>query len=269
MIDTHIHLDSMDFTNDIISVLNRARDIGVESFVIPAASIHTLQHAKDIAEANNDVYYAVGIHPCHIDEIYPTNTCDTRVLETLKNGITSKKCRAIGECGLDFYRLENDDIKTIDMQIKAFCMQIELAIQNELPLILHVRDSKDNNQASKEVASILSSYLSQGNKLSGVFHCYNACEILLDFANNFYYGIGGIITFKNASELLAITPNIPLSRIVLETDAPYLAPVPHRGKRNESSYLIHILEKLSDILNTSIDNLRQITTNNAKTLFRL
>lgn len=275
MIDTHIHLDSVDFSNDIMLVLERARNAGVESFIIPAASIHTLKEARNISALNSDVYYAVGIHPCHIDEIYSNcntnieSTCNMQTLQMLHDGIESKKCRAIGECGLDFYRLEKSDIKIIDLQMKAFCMQIELAIKHDLPLILHVRDSVDNKQASKEVANILSHYLSQSKKLRGVFHCYNACDILLDFSDNFYYGIGGIVTFKNARELLEIIPKIPISRIVLETDAPYLAPVPHRCKRNESSFLIHIVDKLSNILNIDSNELMGLTTNNAKTLFRI
>lgn len=275
MIDTHIHLDSVDFSNDIMLVLERARNAGVESFIIPAASIHTLKEARNISALNSDVYYAVGIHPCHIDEIYSNcntnieSTCNMQTLQILHDGIESKKCRAIGECGLDFYRLEKSDIKIIDLQMRAFCMQIELAIKHDLPLILHVRDSVDNKQASKEVANILSHYLSQSKKLRGVFHCYNACDILLDFSDNFYYGIGGIVTFKNARELLEIIPKIPISRIVLETDAPYLAPVPHRGKRNESSFLIHIVDRLSNILNIDSNELIGLTTNNAKTLFRI
>lgn len=275
MIDTHIHLDSVDFSNDVMPVIERARNAGVESFIIPAASIHTLKEARDISALNSDVYYAVGIHPCHIDEIY--SNCNTNIestfnmqtLQILYDGLESKRCKAIGECGLDFYRLEKSDIKIIDLQMEAFCMQIELAIKHDLPLILHVRDSVDNKQASKEVANILSHYLSKSKKLRGVFHCYNACDILLDFSDNFYYGIGGIVTFKNARELLEIMPKIPISRIVLETDAPYLAPVPHRGKRNESSFLIHIVDRLSNILDIDSNELMGLTTNNAKTLFRI
>lgn len=270
MIDTHIHLDFVDFLNDLALVLDRARKSGVKSFIIPAASINTLKEAKNISTSNSDVYYAVGIHPCHIDEIYSTgNNLESNNIQILQDELESKKCVAIGECGLDFYRLEKGDTKTIDLQIKAFCMQIELAIKHDLPLILHVRDSKDNRQASMEVSNILSHYLALHKSFKGVFHCYNACDILLDFSNNFYYGIGGIITFKNANELLEITPKIPLNRIVLETDAPYLAPTPHRGKRNESGFLTYIAEKLGNILNVNIDEIMKLTTNNAKTLFRI
>lgn len=271
MIDTHIHLDSVDFANDLMQVLVRGRNVGVESFIIPAASVSTLERAIDISSQNSDVYYAVGIHPCHIDEIFTLDSETTKkkeqTLKALLNGLANKKCKAVGECGLDFYRLESGDIKLMDLQIKALHLQIELAIRHDLPLILHVRDSKGNKQASKEIANILLHYISSGKKLRGVFHCYNACDILLDFSDDFYYGIGGIATFKNANELLSIIPNIPPSRIVLETDAPYLAPVPYRGKRNESCFLTHVVEKLSTILNMSINEIVDITTNNSKRLF--
>lgn len=270
MIDTHIHLDSKDFSNDLALVLDRAKKNNVESFIIPAASTHTLNDAQQIANTYDNVYYAVGIHPCHADEMYldlANKTPNAHVLETLQEYIKSSKCKAIGECGLDFYHIEKDDTQAIDMQIEVFNMQIEWAIKYDLPLILHVRDSKDDYKASMEVAKILSHYIKTGNKIRGVFHCYNACEVLLDFSEYFYYGIGGIITFKNAHDLLSVTPKIPLSKIVLETDAPYLAPTPHRGKRNESSFLIHVANKLSEILNLTTNEIINLTTNNAKNLF--
>lgn len=270
MIDTHIHLDSKDFSNDLAQVLERAKNNNVESFVIPAASFHTLKDAQSIANTHDNIYYAVGIHPCHADEMYldtTSKTLNNHVLESLQDSINSPKCKAIGECGLDFYHIEKDDTNAIDMQIQVFHTQIEWAIKYNLPLILHVRDSKDSYEASKEVAKILTHYIQKGDKIRGVFHCYNACEELLKFRESFYYGIGGIITFKNAHDLLSVTPKIPLSKIVLETDAPYLAPTPHRGKRNESSFLIHIAEKLSEVLNTTTNEIIRQTTSNAKMLF--
>lgn len=272
MIDTHIHLDFKDFSNDLPLVLERAKNNNVESFIIPATSFHTLKDVKRIANTHDNVYYAVGIHPCHADEMYldaANKTLDTYILETLQDSIELPKCKAIGECGLDFYHIEKDDTNAIDMQMKVFHMQIELAIKYDLPLILHVRDSKDNYEASKEVSKILTYYIKRGDKISGVFHCYNACEVLLDFTEYFYYGIGGIITFKNAHNLLSATTKIPLSKIVLETDAPYLAPTPHRGKRNESSFLVYIVDKLSEILNITTNEIIKQTTHNAKTLFRI
>lgn len=273
MIDTHIHLEFDDFASDFQFVLSRARDIGVESFLIPAASLHTLKKAKDIANAHEDIYYAVGIHPCHVDEISIHTeegiSFHADALQLLQDSLHTSKCRAIGECGLDFYRLSPKDTKSKDMQIACFHAQIEWAIKHDLPLILHVRDSKEGYDASSEIARILSYYEKRGEKLRGVFHCYNACPLLLDFSHSFYYGIGGIITFKNADSLTQILPQIPLSRLLLETDAPFLAPMPHRGKRNESSFLTHIAEKISTLLALPYSEITALTTANAKMLFRI
>ncbi len=273
IIDTHIHLDSSEFQHDLSEVIQRAKDSNIESMLIPGASLYSLQNAIDIANNNECIYYAVGIHPYHIDEITIDNTdksfvFNEMVLQSVKESILLK-CRAIGECGLDYYRLDKDFSKEIHKQIECFKMQIELAIKYDLPLILHVRDSVNDYEASKEVANILNYYIKNGKNLRGVFHCYNACDILLEFCETFYYGIGGIVTFKNANNLVNILPKIPLDRLLLETDAPYLAPVPHRGKRNESSLLPHVVYKISEILGIGTQELEAITTSNAKRLFSL
>lgn len=267
MIDTHIHLDSPDFAHDLESVLARAHEVGVQSFVIPATSSHTLANVQRVACDYDNVYYAVGIHPCHIEDLYNENGHDESVWQQLRLALQSPKCKAIGECGLDFYHIDSSDTKSRERQIESFCAHIELALQHNLPLILHVRDSNGNNEASKEMWRILSHYKQKHDNLCGVFHCYNACALLLDFADSFYYGIGGIVTFKNAHDLVGIVPQIPLNRLVIETDAPYLAPMPHRGKRNESSYLAHIIAKLSQLLQKTETELITTTTKNAKELF--
>lgn len=273
MIDTHIHLDSNEFIDDLDCVIKRAIDSNVEKMLIPGASLHSLANAIHIANDNQCVYYAVGIHPYHIDEIIDNHKSNNiayneKALQYLETNITLPKCRAIGECGLDYYRLSDNFHDEIYMQIECFKMQIELSIKYDLPLILHVRDSKNDYNASREVANILNTYIKNGNKLRGVFHCYNACDILLDFCESFYYGIGGILTFKNAKDLIEILPNIPKERLLLETDAPYLAPVPHRGKRNESSFLPHVIDKMSMLLNIDTNELENITSQNAQILFR-
>lgn len=276
IIDTHIHLDSQDFKHDIEQVISESMQANVEHFIIPAASIQTLQHAITISQTYANVSYASGIHPCHVDEIMAQDihgniSVLAQPFHQITQSIDSKKCRAIGECGLDFYHIDENDELEVAKQIQCFTMQIELALKHNLPLILHVRDSKNNYNASQKVAQILQQfrYHSLAKNLRGVFHCYNACEILLDFSDMFYYGIGGIITFKNASELVNILPRIPLDRIVLETDAPYLAPMPHRGKRNESKFLGFVVTKISEILNLSEDEICSLTTTNAKRLFVL
>ena len=269
IIDTHAHLDSDEFREDLDNVIEESRLCGVSDFIIPAASLDTLNHAIDIAKRYDNIYYALGIHPCCIDEIYDMSAGSFR-FELLESKI-SQKCKAIGECGLDFFRLSGniDSIKAA--QIECFEYQIELALESNLPLILHVRDSKDSNEASLKVCDILRKYHNRGygnaERLRGVFHCYNACEALLEFSDTFYYGIGGIVTFKNAQNLQEIVKKIPKDRILLETDAPYLAPIPHRGKRNESKYLVHVVDKLSELLNISKDEIERITSKNAKVLF--
>ncbi|RDU65873.1 TatD family deoxyribonuclease [Helicobacter didelphidarum] len=286
LIDTHIHLDSVEFYNDLEGVIASSKLYGVSRFIIPGASLETLEYAVRIADLHDEIFYAVGIHPYHIDEILldyqkdsiTDNTYDktsqqfnTNRLYNLKYIMQTKKCCAIGECGLDFFRLGEYPEREKEAQIACFEIQIQQALKYDLPLILHVRDSKDNQEASEMVASILKKYQkNQGkSKLRGVFHCFNANEILLEFYEDFYYGIGGIITFKNAKKLVEILPKIPLNRILLETDAPYLAPIPHRGKRNESKFLPYVVTKISEILNIPEQKLCSQTTQNAQELFRL
>lgn len=275
IIDTHIHLDSPEFQHDLSQVISESKQCGIHNFIIPAASIHTLEYAMQIANTYDEVYYASGIHPCHVDELINYTSQEyiynKSVITKLTQSIESPKCKAIGECGLDFFRLSHNANKEIAAQIACFEMQINLALERQLPLILHVRDNKENNDASKKVAEILRKHQKHSlrENLRGVFHCYNASDVLLEFSDSFYYGIGGIVTFKNAKELTQILPKIPLDRILLETDAPYLTPVPHRGIRNESKFLPHIVSKISEILNISESHVCETTTHNAQSLFAL
>lgn len=280
IIDTHVHLDFSEFTPDMDRILSDSKLCGVQKFLIPGASLKTLQNAYNLATKHSEIYFAVGIHPCDINEILSVqdfmqeqtknahlDSIKLHILELFKPFIESKKCVGVGECGLDFYRLENLD----SMQVKAaqnaiFKAQIEIALQYNLPLILHVRDSKDNDDATTNIATILREYYKYDN-LRGVFHCFNANEKLLAFSDRFYYGIGGILTFKNAQNLVEILPKIPHDRILLETDAPFLAPIPHRGKRNEPKYLVHIAEKIAQILNITQEKVCEMTSKNAQKLF--
>lgn len=273
IIDTHVHLDFNDFKSDFSQVMQDSKLCGVEKFLIPGASLQTLPNAINLAKIHSEIYYALGIHPNNIDEVIGLDFANfsdvkSRILRHFTPFIESKKCVAIGECGLDFYRLSELDSNIKNAQIACFKAQIEIALDYNLPLILHVRDSKDNDLATTNVATILQEYYKFHN-LRGVFHCFNANAKLLNFSDRFYYGIGGILTFKNAQNLVEILPRIPLDRILLETDAPYLAPIPHRGKRNESKYLVHIAQKIADILSLSSEKICNITTQNARTLFSL
>ncbi len=253
IIDTHCHLDDKRYNNDIEEVLQRAKENRVEKFIIPGADPKTLKRAIELSEIYNNIYFAVGVHP------YDATNYDREYLEQY---ITHPKCVAVGECGLDYYRLP-ETIEEIEeekrLQKEVFIDQIELAKQYELPLIVHIRDS------SADSLEILGKYA--GDK-GGVLHCYNADEALLKLiSKNFYYGIGGVLTFKNARKLINVYPKIPLDRLLVETDAPYLTPHPHRGKRNEPSYTKLVISKMSELSNIEQRVLEEKTTQNAFNLF--
>jgi len=252
IIDTHTHLDDKRYQDDLDEVLKRAYENDVRYFIIPAADINDLKRAVALSNLHKNIYFAVGVHPYHAKDLD---------IQYLKKFITHKKCVAVGECGLDYYRLpENKDEikKEKELQKKAFIAQIELSIEYDLPLIVHIRD------ANKDSFDILKSYK---DKIRGVLHCFNASEMLVELKENFYFGIGGVVTFKNAKKLVEILPKIPLQRMLIETDSPYLSPHPHRGKRNEPSFTKIIASKISEIIDISQEELEQIATKNAKELF--
>lgn len=174
------------------------------------------------------------------------------------------KCIAIGECGLDYFRLPKDEDEkklNIKKQKEVFISQIEFAKKVKKPLIIHIRD------ASNDSLEILTQF--NAKEVGGVLHCFNASEHLLPLSNHgFYFGIGGVLTFKNARKLVDILPRIPEDRIIIETDAPYLTPHPHRGKRNEPYYTTLVAQKMSEILNKSLSEIENITSLNAKKLFK-
>lgn len=256
IIDTHIHLDDSRYDDDLNEVLDRARESGVQRFIIPGADASTLDKAVKISEANDDVFFAVGIHPYDMDGF--------ESLEFDKYA-THKKCVAIGECGLDYYRLEGSDEEKEAEKIRqkeVFIAQIEIAKRYRKPLIIHIRD------ASRDSKKIL---LDNGaEEVGGVLHCYNADDELLSLADNgFYFGIGGVLTFKNAKKLVNVLAKIPQNRLLLETDGPYLTPTPHRGQRNEPLYTTLVADKISELLEISRVDVENITTNNALKLFHI
>ncbi|MGJ0323207.1 TatD family hydrolase [Aliarcobacter cryaerophilus] len=255
IIDTHCHLDNEAYLSDIDGVITNAKESGVNAFLIPGASFETLKRAIDLSEKYDEVFFAVGIHPYDIDEY------DEAVIEKYVN---HPKCIAIGECGLDYYRLPDDEIEkqeNIKKQKEVFISQINLAKKYKKPLIIHIRE------ASNDSREILEKYASK--ELGGVLHCFNASPHLLPLANmNFYFGIGGVVTFKNAKKLVEILPLIPKEKLLIETDAPYLTPHPYRGVRNEPYYTKYVAQKMAEILNISDEEIQSITTNNAKNLFK-
>jgi len=255
IIDTHIHLDDERYREDFDAVIARARDAGVERFIIPGADPQTLPRAVELSEQYAEIHFAVGVHP------YDAINYDRRYLEQY---ITHEKCVAVGECGLDHYRLP-EDAGEIQMekllQRQVFIDQIDLARAYDKPLIVHIRDASRDSQA------ILEQY-AQG--VAGVLHCYNADHELLSLADqDFYFGIGGVITFKNAKKLVEVYPRIPKERLLIETDGPYLTPHPHRGERNEPAYCQLVAEKMAELGQITVEEIMQITTQNCQTLFRI
>lgn len=223
--------------------------------MIPGADINDLPRAKELAEKYDSVYFAAGIHPYHAEQFDK---------EILKQYLSHPKCIAVGECGLDYYRLPETQ-EEIDqekqLQKDVFVQQIELAKEVQKPLIVHIRDaSNDSKQLLLEHGA---------GQVGGVLHCFNADEQLLSLAKeDFYFGIGGVLTFKNARKLVQVLPKIPQEKIIIETDAPYLTPHPHRGTRNEPYYTVHVAQKISELLEIELQDVHSMTTKNAANLFK-
>ena len=253
IIDTHIHLDDGDYREDLDTVLERAKEAGVGLCIIPGADIDDLPRAKALCEQYDHLYFAAGVHPYHAHQY------DEALLESY---MAHPKCVAVGECGLDYFRLPESDeaiAKEKALQQEVFKGHIELAIKHDLPLIVHVRE------ASQDSFDLLKPFEAKG--VRGVLHCFNASDLLLELSSNFYYGIGGVLTFKNAKKLVNILPRIPKERLVIETDGPYLTPHPHRGTRNEPAYTTFVAQKMGEILEMPTDAVIEMTTVNAMSLF--
>ena len=256
IIDTHIHLDDERYREDLDAVLRRAKENEVEAFIIPGANPLSLPRAIELAEAHENIYFAVGVHPYDLEAFN----------ETIFNEfLDHPKCVAVGECGLDYFRLEGtDEEKRHEKQRQAdiFRAQIRLAIAFAKPLIVHIRDASHDARVILEEEG--------ASRVGGVLHCYNADEELLVLASqNFYYGIGGVLTFKNARRLVEVLPKIPKEKLLIETDGPYLTPHPHRGERNEPAYTRLVADKMADLLSLELSEIEAVTTHNASQLFRI
>ena len=248
IIDTHTHLDNEKFIKDVDEVINRAIKNGVKKFIIPAADPKDLPRAIELAQKYDEIYFAVGVHPVDIDKF------DEKLII---NFINHPKCVAVGEIGLDYHWVKDE--KQRNKQIKYFHRQIELALEYNKPIIVHIRE------ASEDSLKVLEKY----PNIKGVLHCFNAAEQLLELKDNFFYGIGGVITFKNARKLINVFPKIPKNRVVIETDAPYLTPHPFRGKRNETMYTLYVRDKIAELWGVDKKIVEEITTKNAKGLFNI
>ena len=227
----------------------------MKGFILPGADLSDLPKAVQIAQEYKEVFFSVGVHP------YDAQQYDEK---KLLEYIMHPKCVAVGECGLDYFRLPEDKTQKqeeIALQKEVFIAQVKLAKQYKKPLIVHIRNASNDSKA------ILLEH--EASKVGGVLHCFNADEQLLSLANeNFYFGIGGVLTFKNAKKLVQVLPKIPKEKLLVETDAPYLTPHPFRGKRNEPSYTTYVVEKMAELLNEDIQTIQTLTSNNAQTLFK-
>ena len=253
IIDTHTHLYLKQFKDDIDKVIQRSIDKGINKFIFPAIDS---THFDDMHDLKNkypgSIYLMSGLHPVDVKENYKEE------LGFVVNSLKSHSYVAIGEIGIDLYW----DKTYLKQQQEAFEFQIRLAIKNDLPIVIHCREAFD------EIFEILDK--ENCDKLRGVFHCFTGT---LDQANRaiqlgFKLGIGGVVTFKNGG-IDKFLNRIDLKHIVVETDSPYLAPVPFRGKRNESSYITYVIDKLSEIYGLPIKKIASVTTKNAEKVFAL
>ncbi|MBC7557349.1 MAG: TatD family hydrolase [Chryseobacterium sp.] len=252
MIDTHTHLYSEEFDEDRSEMIERALNKGILKFFLPAINSETHHKMIDLeVQYPEKVFAMMGLHPCYVKP----ETWEKELI-IVDKWFGAREFCAIGEIGIDLYW----DKTTLDIQVKAFERQIDMAIMYDVPIVIHTRSSFE------ETFEVLER--KKQPKLRGIFHCFSGD---LDQAKHaidlgFSLGIGGVVTFKNG-KIDQFLKEIPLEKIVLETDSPYLAPVPFRGKRNESSYLGLVVGKLVDIYSKDFDEIDKITTENAERIF--
>ena len=261
LIDTHSHLYGEEFSEDIEDVVARARDAGVSKIFLPNINADSIEPMLTLASRYPGYLYPMmGLHPEDIGDDW------LDVLDSMESLLAApdNPYIAVGEVGLDYYW----DRSRYEEQQEVFARQVAWAMDYDLPLMIHTRD------AHRELVDVLNEQIknckSSSRKLSGVFHCFagnvDEAEELLGF-DGFMLGIGGVVTYKKSPLPDVLRAAVPLRRIVLETDSPYLAPVPYRGKRNESAYVRHVAERLADIYQCSVEEVTQITTENALKTF--
>ncbi len=248
--DTHSHYDDEKFNPDREMLLSNLQSQGVSNVVSCGCDIETTQFNFDLAQAYDFMYFAAGFHPECLEG------ASREDLEIIKKFAQNKKCEAIGEIGLDYHWMSS----TKKVQKEFFTSQIELAAALDLPVIVHDRE------AHGDTLDILKT-----TKPKGVVHCFSGSkEMAREIIKlGMYIGLNGVVTFNNARKSLEVVRDIPLDRLVLETDCPYLAPVPHRGKRNDSSLIPFIAEKIATLLDMDAQELLNITNENAKKLYNL
>ena len=250
LIDTHCHLYFDEIKNDLENVFLRANDLGVTKFVCVGTNISDSKMSLDLSREYKYVYATAGIHP------HDSKDVELGYLNELREILSNNKVVAVGEIGLDYFR----NISTPEVQQKVFIEQLELAFEIKKPIVFH------NRESDTDLINILSDF----SKINGVAHCFssslNTAEKLIDMG--FYISFSGNLTFKN-SHLPDIAKKLPLDRLLVETDTPFLSPVPHRGKTNEPGRARFVAEKLAEICNSDVENIANITTQNARSVFNL
>jgi len=253
VIDTHTHLYLKEFAADIDDVINRAKNLKINNFFLPAIDSSYTESMIALKNAYPDIMHLMaGLHPCSVKDNY------LEELSHVENVLKNHAIVAIGEIGIDLYW----DKSTLNIQKKAFASQIRLAKDLNLPIVIHCRNAFD------EIFEVLEKEKSEN--LRGIFHCFsgNYEQALKAISFNMKLGIGGVVTFKNG-KIDKFLKEIPLDNLVLETDSPYLAPPPFRGKRNESSYLSIIIDKLTEVYEIPAEKIIEITSTNAIELFKI
>ena len=251
--DTHAHYDDEVFNEDRDKLLKNIKNNGVDFIVNVGASIDSTKKALELAKKYSFIYAAIGVHPSETEGL-----CE-QDMQWLKEQVSNKKVVAIGEIGLDYYWPDPNQ----SIQKKWFERQLSLASEVKLPIIIHSRD------AAKDTLDILKGW--QKELHGGVIHCFSYTkEIAREYLNmDYYFGIGGVLTFKNARKLIEAVEYIPIERILLETDCPYLAPEPYRGKRNQSDYIDFVAQKLSEIKGLKKEEVLMCTMENAREFYRI
>lgn len=251
--DTHAHYDDEAFDNDRDSLLNSLAGQGIEAVVNIGASIQSTKNTLELMKKYPFVYGAVGVHPNEVGEL------NEHLMDWLKHIAGEEKVVAIGEIGLDYYWNEPEP----EIQKQWFVRQLVLAREVKLPVVIHSRD------AAKDTLDIIKA--ERAGELGGVIHCFSyGVELAREYLNmGFYLGIGGVLTFSNGKKLKEVVAYMPMDRIVLETDCPYLSPVPFRGRRNSSLNLPYVVEAISQIKGVPAEEVIAVTNRNAKTMYRL
>lgn len=257
LVDSHCHLnmlDLSDYNNDLSSLIHATHDAGIESMLCIGVDLASGQQVIDIAQAHPQVFASVGVHPCDVIAIQPT-------YEQIMQLAQADKVVAIGETGLDFYYPGSDTAQARSKQQEYFAMHIDIAAELGKPLVIHTRS------AAEETIACMQQH--EASRSSGVMHCFTEswemAKQALDLG--FYISISGIVTFKNAKQVAAVAQKVPLDRLLIETDAPYLAPVPFRGKQNQPAYVRYVAQHVAQLRNITEEALAEATSENFYRLF--